>query len=262
LGGITGVQCLWYDAAARRQRVALATFRICADGTIALDARTRGLLPRTGLSEMALVMGGEPLLTWCAGLPLPPMVDRYLVGSWLRQKPLQFAPCLTHGLCIPTEADIVLEGIWDAARGRMQVNALTQRANPTLSLLLPGERRWMDVAYSRLMLPLIRFMLDDVVDVHLRDEVALVSVRGGRGRDAIYSFWGMASILPQRTVIAFDEMVDIWDARAVEGVLSGAVDWERDVMVSRDTPEALTGVSPRIGIDASRASGVLRSDMQ
>jgi len=62
----------------------------------------------------AVVLGGDPLYTYCATAPLPDGIDEYLLAGFLRNKPVKLVKCITQPeIMIPSDADIVIEGYID-----------------------------------------------------------------------------------------------------------------------------------------------------
>src|SRR5688500_7698992 len=70
--------------------------------------RTRG-----GRMPVVVAIGGDPATMYTPSAPLPPGIDEYLFGGFLRREPVYTAKALTAELTIPAEAEIVLEGYVD-----------------------------------------------------------------------------------------------------------------------------------------------------
>src|SRR5512146_2643479 len=78
-------------------------------------AHYRGYKRRGERMPVAIALGGDPALTWCASAPLPPGIDEYLFAGFLRKEGVPLVRCLTNDLEVPAEADIVIEGFVDTA---------------------------------------------------------------------------------------------------------------------------------------------------
>jgi len=64
----------------------------------------------SGRMEVAVAIGTEPALTFCAIVPAPPDVEEFIIAGFLRQKPVELVKCETVDLEVPADAEIVLEG--------------------------------------------------------------------------------------------------------------------------------------------------------
>lgn len=60
--------------------------------------------------EVALVIGTEPLSTFCSGTPMPYGVSEIDVAGGLRGEPVEVVKCETVDLTVPATAEIVIEG--------------------------------------------------------------------------------------------------------------------------------------------------------
>jgi hypothetical protein len=70
--------------------------------------RTRG-----GRMPVVVAIGGDPATMYTPTAPLPPGIDEYLFGGFLRREPVYTCKALTADLTIPAQAEIVLEGYVD-----------------------------------------------------------------------------------------------------------------------------------------------------
>src|ERR1039457_3091297 len=50
---------------------------------------------------VVIALGGDPMVTYCATMPLPPSVNEFWFAGLLRGEPVQLAQCLTSGLLVP-----------------------------------------------------------------------------------------------------------------------------------------------------------------
>ena len=62
---------------------------------------------------VAVALGGDPLLAYCATAPLPEGVDEFLFAGFLRKHPVHMVKGITVPLDVPAEADFILEGYID-----------------------------------------------------------------------------------------------------------------------------------------------------
>ncbi len=62
----------------------------------------------------AIVLGGDPVYTYCATAPLPDGIDEYLLAGFLRGKAVRLVSCISQPeIKVPEDADFVIEGYLD-----------------------------------------------------------------------------------------------------------------------------------------------------
>jgi len=65
--------------------------------------------------DVAVVIGGEPVLPYVSSAPLPPEVDEYLFAGVILERPVELVRGLTVDLEYPARAEIVIEGYVECA---------------------------------------------------------------------------------------------------------------------------------------------------
>ena len=147
--------------------------------------------------EVAVALGGDPILTYAATAPLPPLpgVNEFHLAGFLRGAPVELARGVTVDLPVPAEAEFVLEGYIDPEEPlveegpfgdhtgfytpkdlypRFHVTALTHRKGAVYPATLVGpppmEDAYLIEASERLFLPAIRLLLPEVLDYHMPPE--------------------------------------------------------------------------------------------
>ena len=237
----------------------------------------------------AIVLGGDPASIWCASAPLPPNIDEYLLAGYLRGAPVEFVDCISQPLEVPAEAEIVIEGYVDPNEHLPEgpfgdhtgyytpvepfpvfhVTAITQRREPiyptTIVGIPPMEDVWMGKATERLFLPLMRLFLPEIVDVNMPAEgvfhnLVLVSIQKrypGHARKVLSGLWGLGLLTLAKTIIVFDEWVDVQNLSQAAWQALGNVDWSHDVWITDGPTDHLDHASRhhsyggKIGIDAT-----------
>src|SRR5207237_10101448 len=133
-----------------------------------------------GRMDVAVAIGGEPITTFAAALPLPDDLAEMIFASFLRQKPIEMVKCVSIDLEVPASAEIVLEGYVDPTERRMEgpfgdhtgfytleepypvfhVTAVTHRKQPIYQTTIVGrppmEACWMGWAITRITLPVLK----------------------------------------------------------------------------------------------------------
>lgn len=239
-----------------------------------------------GLTNLpaCIVLGGDPLVTWCAGVPLPDRLSPYWLAAWLRNKPVAFTTALTQDIRIPADAEIIIEGRVNPAAVQtygplaaadgfytsnqpmmpFHITALTHRQDAiypaSIMTHAPSDNHWMMTAAEHLLLPALRFIMNEVVNVHLPAEgafynLAIVSIRkqfAGQAQKVIFGLWGMGEFTYNRAIIVVDAQVDVTDYQAVAHAVLAHVDWERDCVRVQGTTQR--GFGGKIGVDATADS--------
>jgi 4-hydroxy-3-polyprenylbenzoate decarboxylase len=237
----------------------------------------------------AIVLGGDPACMWCASAPMPPELDEYMLAGYLRGSAVEFAPCVSQPLEVPSQAEVVIEGYVDLNDYRpegmfgdhtgyytpveqfptFKVTAVTRRAQPiypaTVVGVPPMEDAWMGKATERLFLPLTRLFLPEILDFNMPAEGVfhnLVIVRlqkryPGHARKVMHGLWGLGLLMLAKAIVVVDEWVDVQDLQQVAWQVLGNVDWSHDVVIENGPVDHLDHASyqhsygGKIGIDAT-----------
>ena len=240
--------------------------------------------------QAAVVLGGDPALTYSATAPLPPIIDEMLFAGFLRHKPVELVKCKTVDILVPADAEIVLEGYVDPGERRPEgpfgdhtgyytlqepypvfhVTAMTHRRNPVYPATIVGrppmEDKWLGKATERIFLPLIRLMVPELVDLNLPVEacfhnLALVSIRKrypGHAFKVMNAIWGLGQLMFTKMIFVFDADVNVQDMRECLWRATNNIDPERDMLVTRGPIDVLDhasremGFGSKIGFDCTR----------
>jgi len=237
----------------------------------------------------AIVLGGDPASMWSASAPLPPDIDEYLLAGFLRGSPVEFVQCVSQPLEVPANAEIVIEGYFNPEKHLPEgpfgdhtgyytpvepfpvfhVTAITHRSDPvyptTIVGIPPMEDVWMGKATERVFLPLLRLFLPEIIDINMPPEgvfhnLVLVSIKKrfpGQARKVVFGVWGLGLLSLAKTIIVFDEWVDVQNLSQAAWQALGNVDWSRDVVHTDGPVDHLDHASyqhsygGKIGIDAT-----------
>jgi 4-hydroxy-3-polyprenylbenzoate decarboxylase len=240
--------------------------------------------------EVAIVLGGDPALTYAATAPLPPGIDEMLFAGFLRKKPVHLVKAKTVDLEVPEDAEIVIEGTIDLTEQRMEgpfgdhtgyysladmypvvhVTAITHRRNPVYPCTIVGqppmEDGWLGKATERLFLPLLKLTLPEVVDMNLPVEgifhnIALVSIKKrypGQAFKVMHALWGLGQAMFTKMIFVFDAEVDVQNVHECLWRLGNNIDPERDTCIVRGPIDVLDhssralGFGSKIGFDCTR----------
>ncbi|WP_223965948.1 menaquinone biosynthesis decarboxylase [Thermus thermophilus] len=194
--------------------------------------------------EVAVALGGDPVLTYAATAPLPPLpgVNEFHLAGFLRGAPIELARGVTVDLPVPAEAEFVLEGYIDPEEPlveegpfgdhtgfytpvdlypRFHVTAVTHRKGAiypaTLVGVPPMEDAYLIEATERLFLPALRLVLPEVVDYHMPPEgvahnwvnVSLRKAYPGQAYKVAYGMLGLGQMMFAKVIVAVDADVPV-----------------------------------------------------
>ncbi len=239
----------------------------------------------------AVAIGTEPVLTYAATAPLPPVLDEFAFAGLLRGKPVELVRAKSVDLMVPAEAEFVLEGYVDnddlrtegpfgdhtgvySAADRyptFHVTCLTHRRGAVYAATVVGkppmEDAWLGKATERIFLPILQAMLPEVVDMNLPVEggfhnLAIVSIKKsypGQAKKVMNALWGLGHMMMlTRVLIVVDDDVDVQDPRHVAWFVLNNLAPERDVVTMPGPVDDLdhgsysVAYGTKIGIDATR----------
>jgi len=223
---------------------------------------------------VAVALGGDPVLTYAATAPLPPLpgVSEFHLAGFLRGAPIELARGVTVDLPVPAEAEIVLEGYIDPEEPlveegpfgdhtgfytpkdlypRFHVTAITHRRGAiypaTIVGVPPMEDAYLIEATERLFLPALRLVLPEVADYHMPPEgvahnwvnVALRKEYPGQAYKAAYGMLGLGQMMFAKVLVAVDEEVPVKPGfSALQEALSHALPG-RDTLLLRGPVDVL-----------------------
>jgi 4-hydroxy-3-polyprenylbenzoate decarboxylase len=239
---------------------------------------------------MAVVLGGEPVLSYAATCPMPPDVSELLMAGFLNGAGIPVTPARTIPLEVPAHAEIVIEGLVDPKQRFIEgpfgdhtgfyslsapypvfrVTAITHRSRPIYPATIVGkppmEDYYLGKATERIFLPLVQMVTPDVMDYHLPmfgafHNAVFVKIRKRypyQARQVIYSLWGAGQLSLTKLIIIVDEHVDVHNEQEVLFALGANVDPRRDTVIVDGPLDILDHAAPhegagsKMGIDATR----------
>ena len=232
-----------------------------------------------------------PRASTSASALLPPGIDEYLFAGFLRREPVRLSQCVSSDLEVPSEAEIVIEGVIDPREPlvtegpfgdhtgfysladlypRVQVTAITRRKDPiwphTIVGRPPMEDFWLGHATERIFLPLLKLTLPEVVDMHMPAEgifhnlvfVSIDKQYPGHAQKVMNALWGQGLMSLAKVVVVVDKGVNVRDPKEAWWVALNHIDPERDVRFSMGPIDVLDHASreftygSKMGIDGTR----------
>ena len=238
---------------------------------------------------LAIALGGESVLPYCATAPLPPGVEELLLAGFLNGTGIELVQCRTIDLQVPANAEIVIEGYVDPTEKLVEgpfgdhtgfysladfypafyVTAITMKRDPIYPTTIVGkppmEDYFLGKATERIFLPLLRTLIPDILDYSLPasgvfHNCAYVKIRKEypyHARRAMHAIWGAGQMSLTKFIIVVDEHVNVHDEQDVLFHLFSNCDPTRDSEIVRgpvdilDHAAPVTGAGSKIGFDAT-----------
>jgi 4-hydroxy-3-polyprenylbenzoate decarboxylase len=240
--------------------------------------------------DVAVALGAEPVLPYCATAPMPEGLDELLLAGFLARRRIEMVKCVTSDLEVPASSHIVLEGYVDPGERRREgpfgdhtglysqpddfpvfhLTCVTRRKRPTYLTTVVGvppmEDYYLGLASERIFLPMIRKTLPEIVDMHFPAEgifhnLVLVSIDKrypGHARKIMNAFWGLGQLMFSKTIVVVDKDVNVQDLSQVAWIVGTHMDPLRDVQMTKgpvddlDDAAELPAYRGKMGIDATR----------
>jgi 4-hydroxy-3-polyprenylbenzoate decarboxylase len=239
----------------------------------------------------AVAIGGDPAVVYSATAPLPPGMDEMLLAGFIRKKPVEMTPCVSQpDLHVPAQAEIVIEGFLQPGERRREgpfgdhtgfysladdypvfhVTAITHRNGPIYQSIVVGkppmEDTFLGKATERIFLPLLKFMLPEIVDYSFPQfgvfhNCAFFAIKKSypqHARKLMHAIWGLNQLMLTKMVVVVDEHVNVHDQDDVLFHVGANCDFSRDLELATGPTDILDhasrhcGWSGKIGIDATR----------
>ncbi len=240
--------------------------------------------------DVAVVLGGDPSYAYAATAPLPDGIDELLLAGFLRKRAVRLVKCVSNGLEVPDDADLVFEGYVDPSEPlrdegpfgdhtgfytpvepfpAFHVTAVTHRRRAIYPSTIVGrppmEDAWLGKATERLFLPLLRLQFPEIVDMELPVEGAfhnlcVVSIRKSyphHARKIAHAIWGAGQMMFTKAIVVVDADVNVHDHEEVAWRVLANMDPKRDFSFSDGPSDQLchSGDVPcfggKVAIDAT-----------
>lgn len=268
--------CGMYRLQVAGPRTLLVNLGPGSGGGLHLEAhRKRGMR-----MPVAVALGGDPLLTLAATLPLPEAVDEMWYAGFLRGQRVEMAPCRDVPLAVPAAAEVVIEGYVEPDESLpegpfanhtgsytvvkdapvMRVTRVTRRLHPVIPTTVVGKPPVEDCAMAqwggRLMLPWLQVDFPDIIDLAFITEAifhraAVVSLRsGGRSPRELFPLLRRSRLLRGSRLIVFvGEDIPPADLSTVFWKAINRVDKRNELVIAGGED----GEPLSLGFDATRA---------
>ena len=193
--------------------------------------------------EVAVAIGGDPVLTYAATAPLPRDVDEMVFAGLLREKAVEMVKCVTVDVEVPAHSEIILEGYVKLDELRREgpfgdhtgyysladdypvfhITCITHRKNPIYPSTIVGKPPMEDCyiakATERIFLPFLQEQIPEICDINLPltgvfHNCAMVSIKKTypqQAKKVMHAIWGMGQMMFTKMIIIVDSHVNVQD---------------------------------------------------
>jgi 4-hydroxy-3-polyprenylbenzoate decarboxylase len=207
------------------------------------------------------------------------------MAGFLRREPVRLVRCLTSGLMVPADAEMVIEGYMEpgemlqgGAFGNhtgfysgaadvpvMHVSCVTRRREMIYPATVVGrppmEDCYMAKAAGKLLLPLLRMQQPEITSINMPMEgifhgcaiVALDKRDENHPREAVEALWKSGWLADSRLLVIVDGDTDVNDLSLVAWRILNVADWRRDLILDEAARENVP--LGRLALDATRKKG-------
>ncbi|MEZ5404888.1 MAG: menaquinone biosynthesis decarboxylase [Verrucomicrobiia bacterium] len=245
---------------------------------------------RSERMPVTVCLGGDPIYTFAATMPLPDGLDEILLAGFLRQKSVPMIKCETNDLEVPADSDFVIEGYVDPKEplrdegpfgdhtgfytpidrySVFHVTAITHRNDAVYPATIVGkppmEDFYLGTASVRILLPILKMNFPEIVDIALPAEgvfhnLVFVSIKKQYPHQAykiMHGLWGMGQMMFSKFIFLVDHDVDVHNTSDVLFHWMANVDPERDSLITKNPSDSLdhaptvANIGSHIGFDAT-----------
>lgn len=240
---------------------------------------------------VTVTLGGDPVFTYAATAPLPPILDELMFAGVLRKKGVRLVKSLNSDIWIPEDSDIVIEGYVDPMEPLrtegpfgdhtgfysladlypvLHVTAITHRRNAiyptTIVGIPPQEDLWLGKATEKIFLmPVRKAVAPEVTGMHMPavgvfHNLVLTSVAAhypGQAQKVASALWGAGQMMFNKIVALLPENTQVEDYAHVVRILSENTNPATDIFFNTGPLDVLDHSSrtfaygSKMGIDAT-----------
>lgn len=239
---------------------------------------------------VSIAIGGDPLYTWCGQAPLPYGVFELMLYGFIKSKNPKVIKSISNPICIPYDADIVIEGWVDTKTTKLEgpfgdhtgfytpiepypvleVSAITHKKSPVYLATVVGkpplEDKYMGYLTERVFLPLLQKTAHGLIDYYMPENgvfhnLILAKIDPqypGHARQIMHSFWGVGQMSFVKHAIFVD--INAPSFTNTKGITEYILNHFRteNILITEGICDALDHSSPqyalggKLGIDATQ----------
>jgi 4-hydroxy-3-polyprenylbenzoate decarboxylase len=190
------------------------------------------------IMPVAVALGGDPVLTYCATAPLPDQLDEYIFAGFLRKSPVRLIKAITQNIEVPADADIIIEGYINPEEEFhpegpfgdhtgfyslidnypvFHITCITHRKNAvfpaTVVGIPPMEDAWIAKATERIFLwPIKKTVVPEMTDMNIPEfgvahNLTITSITKtfpGQAEKVINALWGAGQMMFNKFMVVLD----------------------------------------------------------
>lgn len=221
---------------------------------------------------VAVILGGDPIYTYCATAPLPEGIDEFLMAGYLRKKRVNLLKCLTQDISVPADADIVIEGyinpdedfVTEGPFGdhtgfysladkypQFHVTCITHRKDAVYPATIVGVPPMEDVEIARatekIFLKPLQMIQPEILEMHLPPEgvahnLVLLKIKTkypGHALKVINAILGSGQMMFSKVLVALPPDVDIYDNKNLLQKILERVEIKKQVSIGKGPADVL-----------------------
>ena len=241
---------------------------------------------------VAVALGGDPVLTYCATAPLPDQMDEYIFAGFLRKSPVRLTKCITQEIEVPADADLIIEGYIDPSEEFhpegpfgdhtgfysltdnypvFHVTCITHRKKAvfpaTVVGIPPMEDAWIAKATERIFLwPIKKTIVPELTEMNIPEfgvahNLTIVSINKtfpGQAEKVMNALWGAGQMMFNKFMVVLDEKEVIENYHEILKKFS-ELDFNQHLIFTRGPLDVLDhsaqsmGFGSKMGIDLTQA---------
>ena len=238
---------------------------------------------------VAVALGGDPAYIYSSTAPLPENIDEYILAGFLRKKKVRMVRCITQDICIPDDADIVIEGyvdpqeelVWEGPFGdhtgfysladwypQFHVTCITHRKDAVYPATIVGIPPQEDVFFAKateriFLAPIKMAILPEMENMDMPEpgvahNLALIQIRKtypGQGYKTVHSLWGAGQMMFNKFLLVTD--LPLGNYLDLTRQVLQRIDLHTDLIWGKGPLDVLDHSSPhfafgsKLGIDAT-----------
>jgi 4-hydroxy-3-polyprenylbenzoate decarboxylase len=222
---------------------------------------------------ISVVLGGDPVLTYCATAPLPPDIDEFLLAGFLTNRKTELVKSLTNDIYVPATADFVIEGFIDPEEEfvtegpfgdhtgfysladnypKFHITCITHRKDAvypaTLVGIPPMEDFYLGKATERIFLKPVQIAIaPEILDIRLPSygvahNLVLVKAKinyPGQSIKIMNALLGAGQMMFSKVIICFNESINIQNDKEVANAILGLENLYKNLVVTAGPSDVL-----------------------
>ncbi|HNQ67153.1 MAG TPA: menaquinone biosynthesis decarboxylase [Bacteroidales bacterium] len=226
---------------------------------------------------VSVVLGGDPLLTYCATAPLPENIDEFILAGFLKGEKINLVKCITNNIYVPESSDFVIEGYIDPAEDFAKegpfgdhtgfysladyypvfhITCITHRKDAifpaTIVGIPPMEDFYLGKATEKIFLKPIQIAIaPEVLDIRLPSygvahNLVLVKTKTnypGQNFKIMNALLGAGQMMFSKVIVCFNETVDLNNDLEILSTISNLEQLTKNIIIGKGPSDVLDHAS-------------------